>query len=58
MLREHLVEPDERAVVLVTGNGLKDTATAIKAAGKPHTIEPSMEAVRAFVSQTEVVRKR
>jgi len=51
MLREGQVQPDERVVVLVTGNGLKDTETAIKAAGKPHTIEPTIEAVRAFVSQ-------
>jgi threonine synthase len=51
MLREDEVEGNERVVVLVTGNGLKDTETAIKAAGKPHTIEPTIEAVRAFVSQ-------
>jgi threonine synthase len=51
MLREDEVEGNERVVVLVTGNGLKDTETAIKAAGKPHTIEPTIEAVRALVSQ-------
>jgi threonine synthase len=58
MLREGRVEADERVVVFITGNGLKDTETAIKAAGKPHTIEPSMEAVRAFVSQIEAAGKR
>jgi threonine synthase len=48
LLREARVEPNERVVVLVTGNGLKDTETAIKAAGKPHPIEPNIEAVREF----------
>lgn len=51
MLREDQVQLDERVVVLVTGNGLKDTETAIKAAGKPHTIEPTIEAVRALLSR-------
>jgi len=50
MLHEAQIQLDERVVVLVTGNGLKDTETAIKAAGKPHTIEPTIEAVRAFLS--------
>jgi len=51
LIREGSVDPDERVVVLVTGNGLKDTETAIKAAGKPHPVEPTMEAVREFVSR-------
>ena len=50
LLHEGHIDPDERVVVLVTGNGLKDAETAIKAAGRPHLIEPTMKAVREFVS--------
>lgn len=50
LLREGRIDRSERVVVLVTGNGLKDTETAIKAAGKPHLIEPTIEAVRELVS--------
>ncbi|MBI5596722.1 MAG: threonine synthase [Elusimicrobia bacterium] len=47
--RKGLVRPRESAAVLVTGSGLKDSAAALKAAGKPHLIEPSMPALRALV---------
>jgi threonine synthase len=50
LLREGRIDRSERVVVLVTGNGLKDTETAIKAAGKPQLIEPTNEAVRELVS--------
>jgi threonine synthase len=50
LLREGRIDRSERVVVLVTGNGLKDTETAIKAAGKPQLIEPTIEAVRELVS--------
>jgi threonine synthase len=55
LLREGRIDPGERIVVLVTGNGLKDTETAIKAAGKPYLIPPTMEAVRELVSSWEKV---
>jgi threonine synthase len=41
-----LVEAEERIVILVTGSGLKDVNSAIKAAGKPTVIAPDLEAVR------------
>ncbi|NLE44375.1 MAG: threonine synthase [Chloroflexi bacterium] len=44
-----LVGPDERIVVLATGSGLKDVAGAMKSVGQPHTIEPSLAAVRSVV---------
>jgi len=44
--RENLVDRDERIVVVVTGNGLKDIASAMKATGKASLIEPTFEAVR------------
>jgi len=47
LLRENRIDRDERVVVLVTGNGLKDIKTAISAAGTPYRIEPTIEAVRS-----------
>lgn len=42
MAREGRIDPSERVVVLVTGNGLKDVKSAIQATGKPYLIDPSM----------------
>lgn len=36
---------NRQIVVLATGNGLKDTASAIKAAGQVKRVAPTMEAV-------------
>ncbi len=38
---------DERVVVVITGSGLKDVSSAIKAAGQAHTIDPDIKAVKA-----------
>ena len=51
LLRENRIDRGERVVVLVTGNGLKDIDTAIKAAGTPYHIEPTMEAVRSTLPE-------
>ncbi|TPW20113.1 MAG: threonine synthase, partial [Elusimicrobia bacterium] len=49
--REGLVRSGETAAVLVTGNGLKDPAAALKAAGRPLRIAPHMPALRALVKK-------
>lgn len=41
------VSDDETVVCLVTGNGLKDVKSAIRVAGAPISIEPSLDAFRA-----------
>lgn len=41
-LQEGTVDPGERIVVLVTGNGLKDVQSAMRAAGKPQRIDPTL----------------
>jgi threonine synthase len=41
-----LVKSDERVVVMLTGNGLKDIASAMKVAGAGTVIEPTLEAVK------------
>jgi threonine synthase len=39
-VRRRLVDPDWNIVVLITGNGLKDVAAAMKTAGEPRVIPP------------------
>jgi threonine synthase len=51
MLREDRTDSQETIVVVVTGNGLKDVASAIKATGQPHRMEPSMNALRRLVNR-------
>jgi threonine synthase len=43
------IDPEERIVVLVTGNGLKDVDSAIGATGQPEIIEPTMAALRRLI---------
>jgi threonine synthase len=53
-VNEGLVAADERIVVLNTGNGLKDVASAMKSVElvgtKPHTIEPKLAALQDVVA--------
>lgn len=44
-LSQGLVQPEQRVVVVVTGNGLKDVDSALRIAPKPAEIEPTLEAV-------------
>jgi threonine synthase len=41
-----MVPPDERVVVVVTGNGLKDVETAVRAGGQPIPIDPTVQALK------------
>jgi threonine synthase len=50
MLREGRVDVNEKIVVMVTGNGLKDVASAIKATGKPHLIDPTLQDLRRLLA--------
>ena len=51
MLREGRLSPEDRLVVLVTGNGLKDVSSAIKAAGTPHRIDPDVGDLKRLVER-------
>jgi threonine synthase len=42
-----IISPNEDVALLVTGNGLKDTATARQVVGDPMDVEPEVEAVLA-----------
>jgi threonine synthase len=50
LLQQGQINPAERFVVLVTGNGLKDVQSAIQAVGKPYVIEPTMEALHQLMT--------
>jgi len=51
-----LVGADERIVVLVTGNGLKDVEGARRAVGEPFRVAPDLEALRACIESESPVR--
>jgi len=48
--RDGLVDSDEVIVVVVTGNGLKDIPSAVKAAGQAATISPSLQDLERALS--------
>ncbi len=49
--REGIIGADETVVVVVTGSGLKDVKSAMRAAGEAIKIEPTLEAVRQEVGR-------
>lgn len=49
--REKMIDPDERIVVVNTGNGLKDVAAAMKAAGEPMRIAPTLDEVKRVMGR-------
>ena len=50
MAQQKVIRPDERVVCLITGNGLKDVASARRAAGEPVVIDPSVDAAEAALN--------
>jgi threonine synthase len=40
------LDPNERIVVLITGNGLKDVSAASRAAAEPKRIQPTVKSLR------------
>jgi threonine synthase len=49
-VEDGLVAPDERVVVLATGSGLKDIATAIRSVGEPMIVAPDLADVRRVLN--------
>ncbi len=49
-----LVKSSEKTVVLVTGNGLKDVASAMKAVGKPYLIAPDAGELKRLVKEQDI----
>jgi len=50
-VEQGLVAPDERVVVLATGSGLKDVASAMKAVGQPHVVAPHLDDVKRVLAE-------
>ena len=46
-----IIGADADVLAMITGNGLKDTAGALKAVGDPHDVEPSLDAVTKVVGR-------
>ncbi|MHB1654181.1 MAG: threonine synthase [Desulfitobacteriaceae bacterium] len=42
LVEQGVIQPDEKVVAIVTGNGLKDVKNAIAAVGEPIKVEPSL----------------
>jgi threonine synthase len=47
--QQGIIGADADVVAMITGNGLKDIAGALKAVGDPHDVEPSIDAVARVV---------
>jgi threonine synthase len=54
-VKQGLVGPDERIVIIVTGSGLKDVASAMKgvalAGSQPHRVAPNLESLRQVMQE-------
>ncbi|MCZ7592225.1 MAG: threonine synthase [Kiritimatiellae bacterium] len=50
LLTMKTIAHDEKVVCVITGNGLKDVASARKTVGQPITVEPTIEAVMAAIT--------
>lgn len=49
--RDGRVSPSETVVTVVTGSGLKDVASAMRAAGAAHVIDPDLRALNELVGE-------
>ncbi len=50
-IEQKIILPNETALVMVTGNGLKDIASAKQAAGEPISLQPTIEALKRALQQ-------
>lgn len=53
-LREQLVSPEECIIELVTGSGIKDVQSAMRATGEPTIIQPNMESLAEALHQADL----
>jgi threonine synthase len=50
-----MVKPDESAVVVITGNGLKDVQSAKQAVGQALEIEPDFQVLEKYLSRLSLI---
>jgi threonine synthase len=53
-VNDQMVNPEERIVILVTGNGLKDIDAAMRSAGKPLAIRPDLEELKSVLREVSL----
>ncbi|MBL7994346.1 pyridoxal-phosphate dependent enzyme, partial [bacterium] len=53
-LEKKIIKPNETALVMVTGNGLKDIQSARQAAGDPISLAPTIEALTSVIAASQV----
>lgn len=56
-LNKGIIKLDETVTVIVTGNGLKDTANALKITNKPKQLEPDKDKLFTYLKQLEEVKQ-
>jgi threonine synthase len=44
------IDPEERIVLMITGSGLKDIASARKSAGEPYVVDANLSAVKKIAA--------
>ena len=49
MVKENKIKQDEKVVLVVTGNGLKDIKSAMSAVSAPITIQPNLEDLKKYL---------
>jgi threonine synthase len=49
MVKENKIKQDEKVVLVVTGNGLKDVKSAMSAVSSPITIKPSLKDLKKYL---------
>jgi len=55
LVRSRQVDPEDEIVALVTGNGLKDVGSAMRAVGRePYVIDPKMEDVEKLIENIAI----
>ena len=50
-IEQKIIKPNETALVMVTGNGLKDIQSAKQAAGEPISLPPTIDALSKWLQK-------
>jgi threonine synthase len=53
-LDDGTIKPSESVLAMITGSGLKDIRSSIRAGGQPFRVQPSLDAIAAVVNESNV----
>jgi threonine synthase len=48
---EQIVKPGESVLAMITGSGLKDIRSSIRAGGQPFRVQPNLDAIAKVIEQ-------